>query len=50
MLGEQSNISFVLNVAVLCLVKPQILDWFDHSIELARFTHAQFHKIPETYT
>ena len=34
MLGGQSNISFVLDVAVLCLVKPQILDSSDHSIEL----------------
>ena len=34
----------------VCALLGEMLDSFDHSIELAGFTHAQFHKIPEMYT
>ena len=33
-----------------CALLSEMLDSFDHSIELARFTQAQFHKTPEMYT
>ena len=32
-----------------CALLGEVLDLFDHSIELARFTHAQFDKFPEMY-